>query len=193
MQPIAMGSHLTIRRENHFLQKGIIMRSHRISRRGFLGAAAVSSFAFTYLPRRVWGANERFYVAGIGVGGKGAGEVRDVTAAGGTFVALCDVDQDRAAKTFTSFPDAKRYADFRVMLEKEKGIDAVTVSTPDHTHAVASLMAMSLGKHVYCQKPLTHSIYEARLMTRAAKHFGVQTQMGNQAHAGEPIRRGVEL
>jgi len=169
------------------------MRGQRISRRRFLGAAAASSFAFTYLPHRVWGANERFYVAGIGVGGKGAGEVRDVTAAGGTFVALCDVDQDRASKSFQGFPDAKRYTDFRVMLEKEKGIDAVTVSTPDHTHAVASLTAMSLGKHVYCQKPLTHSIYEARLMPRAAKHFGVQTQMGNQAHAGEPIRRGVEL
>jgi hypothetical protein len=79
------------------------------------------------------------------------------------------------------------------MLEKEKGIDAVTVSTPDHTHALPSLMAMSLGKHVYCQKPLTHSIYEARLMTKAARYYKVQTQMGNQAHAGEPIRRGVEL
>lgn len=169
------------------------MRSQRYSRRRFLGTAVASSVAFSYLPRRVWGANERFYVAGIGVGGKGAGEVRDVTSAGGTFVALCDVDESRAEKTFKQFPDAKRYADFRLMLEKEKGIDAVTVSTPDHTHAAASLMAMSMGKHVYCQKPLTHSIHEARLMTRAAKHFGVQTQMGNQAHAGEPIRRGVEL
>jgi predicted dehydrogenase len=163
------------------------------TRRRFIKAASASSLAFTYLPRRVWGANERFYVAGIGVGGKGAGEVRDVTAAGGTFVALCDVDQDRAKRSYERFPDAKVYTDFRVMLEKEKGIDAVTVSTPDHTHAVASLMAMSLGKHVYCQKPLTHSIYEARLMTRAARYFGVQTQMGNQAHAGEPIRRAVEL
>ncbi|MGE3779370.1 MAG: Gfo/Idh/MocA family protein, partial [Pirellulaceae bacterium] len=133
------------------------------------------------------------YVAGIGVGGKGAGEVKDVTEAGGTFVALCDVDQRRAAETFVNFPQAKVYRDFRVMLEKEKGIDAVTVSTPDHTHAVAALMAMSLGKHVYCQKPLTHSIYEARRMAEGAAYFGVQTQMGNQAHAGEPIRRAVEL
>jgi predicted dehydrogenase len=164
-----------------------------ITRRRFLGTAAASSLAFTVLPRRVWGANDRFYVAGIGVGGKGAGEVRDVTAAGGTFVALCDVDADRAAKTFQSFPDAKRYTDFRLMLEREKGIDAVTVSTPDHTHAHPSLMAMALGKHVYCQKPLTHSIHEARLLTQAAERFGVQTQMGNQAHAGEPIRRAVEL
>jgi len=168
------------------------MRDNRISRRRFLATVA-SSFAFTYIPRHVWGANDRFYLAGIGVGGKGAGEVRDLTRAGGKFVALCDVDGSRAGETFKSLPDAKRYADFRVMLEKEKGIDAVTVSTPDHTHAVASLMAMSLGKHVYCQKPLTHSIYEARLMTQAARYYKVQTQMGNQAHAGEPIRRAVEL
>jgi len=169
-----------------------MMFNQRISRRKFLSAAA-SSFAFTYIPKSVWGANDRFYLAGIGVGGKGAGEVKDLSQAGGKFVALCDVDGNRAGKTFESFPDAKRYSDFRIMLEKEKGIDAVTVSTPDHTHAIASLMAMSLGKHVYCQKPLTHSIYEARLMAQAARYYKVQTQMGNQAHAGEPIRRAVEL
>ena len=168
------------------------MRNQRITRREFVAAAA-SSLAFTYIPPSAWGANDRFYLAGIGVGGKGAGEVADLTRAGGTFLALCDVDQARAGKTFESCPEAKRYSDFRVMLEKEKGIDAATVSTPDHTHAVASLMAMSLGKHVYCQKPLTHSLYEARLMTRAARYYKVQTQMGNQAHAGEPIRRAVEL
>ena len=116
------------------------MRNQRISRRKFVAGAAASAFAFTYIPRRVWGANERFYVAGIGVGGKGAGEVSDVTQAGGTFVALCDVDERRARNTFNNVPAAKVYKDFRVMLEKEKGIDAVTVSTPDHTHAVASLM-----------------------------------------------------
>ncbi len=169
------------------------MRKQRISRRTFLAAAAASPLVFTYIPRRVWGANERFYIAGIGVGGKGAGEVRDLTNAGAIFVALCDVDEARAANTFKQNPDAKVYKDFRVMLEKEKGIDAVTVSTPDHTHAPAALLAMSLGKHVYCQKPLTHSVYEARLMARAAAYYKVQTQMGNQAHAGEPIRRAVEL
>ena len=168
------------------------MGSHQINRREFLSIAA-SSFAFTYIPKHAWGANDRFYVAGIGVGGKGAGEVRDVTRAGGTFVVLCDVDEAQAEKTLKSFPEARRYKDFRIMLEKEKGIDAVTVSTPDHTHAIASVMAMSLGKHVYCQKPLTHSIYEARVMTQAAGYYKVQTQMGNQAHAGEPIRRAVEL
>ena len=167
----------------------------RMNRRQF-GLAASSAFAFTYIPRRVWGANDRFYVAGIGVGGKGFGEVQDITAAGGKFVAMCDIDftspKAKDAIKLAS-PDAKLYADFREMLDKEKGIDAVSVSTPDHTHAVASLMAMARGKHVYCQKPLTHSIYEARLMARAADYYKVKTQMGNQAHAGEPIRRAVEL
>ena len=83
-------------------------------------------------------------------------------------MALCDVDDNRAAETFKKFPKAKRYKDFRVMLEKQKDIDAVTVSTPDHTHAVAAVMAMKMGKHCYCQKPLTHSVYEARVMTRAS-------------------------
>ncbi|MHC4242183.1 MAG: Gfo/Idh/MocA family protein, partial [Planctomycetota bacterium] len=168
------------------------MSNQQITRRTFLAASA-SSFAFTYIPKSVFGANERLYLAGIGVGGKGAGEVRDLSNAGATFVAFCDVDDTKAGGTYKSFPDVKRYRDFRLMLEKEKGIDAVTVSTPDHTHALPSLMAMSMGKHVYCQKPLTHSIYEARLMTNAAKYYKVQTQMGNQAHAGEPIRRAVEL
>ena len=167
-------------------------KTPRINRRKF-GVAASAAFAFTYIPRRVWGANDRFYVAGIGVGGKGEGEVKDITAAGGKFVALCDVDATRAANTFKSIEGANIYSDFRKMLDKEKGIDAVTVSTPDHTHAIAAITAMALGKHVYCQKPLTHSIYEARMMARAAEHFGVKTQMGNQAHAGEPIRRAVEL
>ena len=167
--------------------------SKRISRRAFVSAAASTAYAFTYLPRRVWGANERLHVASIGVGGKGAGEVRDLAAEDCNIVALCDVDERRAAKTIDSFPGAKKYNDFRVMLDRQKDIDAVTVSTPDHTHAVASVMAMKLGKHVYCQKPLTHSIYEARVMAQTAADMNVATQMGNQAHAGEPIRRAVEL
>jgi predicted dehydrogenase len=164
----------------------------QINRRHVLKAATWGCAA-TFIPRRAWGANERINIAGIGVGGKGAGEVSDLVEAGANFVALCDVDATRAASTFKSQPSAKVYTDFRVMLEKEKGIDAVTVSTPDHTHAIASLTAMAMGKHVYCQKPLTHTIYEARLMTNAARHYKVATQMGNQAHAGEPIRRAVEL
>ena len=167
--------------------------NRRITRRRFVGTAAASAFAFTYVPSRVFGANERLNVAGIGVGGKGASDVGGAADAGCNIVALCDVDENRAAATFKRFPNAKRYSDFRVMLEQQKDIDAVTVSTPDHVHAPASIMAMRMGKHVYCQKPLTHSVYEARLMAETAKQYGVATQMGNQAHAGEPIRRGVEL
>ena len=163
-----------------------------LNRRQVLKAATWCG-VFTIIPSRAWGANERINLAGIGVGGKGAGEVSDLTKAGANFVALCDVDADKAGNTFKKHPDAKIYTDFRVMLDKEKGIDGVTVSTPDHTHAVAALAAMVRGKHVYCQKPLTHTIYEARMMTLAARHYKLATQMGNQAHAGEPIRRAVEL
>ena len=140
----------------------------------------------------MWGANDRLNVASIGVGGKGAGEVRDAAREGCNIVALCDVDETRAARTYVDFPRAKKYRDFRVMLDKQKDIDAVTVSTPDHIHAVASMMAMKMGKHVYCQKPLTHSIYEARMMAETAAKMNVATQMGNQAHAGDAIRSGVE-
>lgn len=164
----------------------------QLNRRQVLKTATWGS-VFTIIPRSAWGANERIQLAGIGVGGKGAGEVRDLSDAGAKFVALCDVDASRAGKTFAGYPEAKAYTDFREMLDRESGIDGVTVSTPDHTHAVASLAAMAKGKHVYCQKPLTHTIFEARVMTKAARHFKVATQMGNQAHAGEPIRRAVEL
>ncbi|MCA9248914.1 MAG: Gfo/Idh/MocA family oxidoreductase, partial [Planctomycetales bacterium] len=163
------------------------MRKPTIDRRTFLGATA-SAFAFTYVPSRAFGANERLHVAGIGVGGKGASDVSGSADAGCNIVALCDVDHARASGTFKKFPGAKVYKDFRVMLEEQKDIDAVTVSTPDHCHAPAAVMAMRLGKHVYCQKPLTHSVYEARLMAETAQQCGVATQMGNQAHANEPIR-----
>ncbi len=166
--------------------------TRRLNRRQF-NKAASAAFAFTYIPRRVWGANERINIAGIGVGGKGASDVADIAKAGGTYVAMCDVDAARAAKSLEGHPGAKVYTDFRELFDKEKGIDAVSVSTPDHVHAVAALTAMSLGKHVYCQKPLTYTVHEARLMTAAAAKYGVKTQMGNQAHAGEPIRRAVEL
>ncbi|MEX2212636.1 MAG: Gfo/Idh/MocA family oxidoreductase [Phycisphaeraceae bacterium] len=167
-----------------------------ISRRRFVQTTAVAAgaLAFTYIPSSVFGANERVNLASIGVGGKGAGEVNDLSNAGCNIVALCDVDLDRAAGTIKKHPSAKVYRDFREMLDKEhKNFDAVSVSTPDHMHAPASVWAMELGKHVYCQKPLTHSIYEARVMRETARKYKVATQMGNQAHAGEPIRRGVEL
>ncbi len=165
-----------------------------LSRRRFLTASAASALAFTYIPSRVFGANERVNLACIGVGGKGAGEVKDLHGAGCNIVALCDVDLDRAKGSIKAHPNAKLFRDFRQMLDKEaKSFDAVSVSTPDHVHAPASVWAMELGKHVYCQKPLTWSIHEARVMRDTARKYKVATQMGNQAHAGEPIRRGVEL
>ena len=103
-------------------------------------------------------------------------------------VALCDVDSGCAAKTFAQYPRAKRYKDFRVMLDEQKDIDAVIVATPDHTHAVIALAAIQRGKHVYVQKPLAHSVYEARVLTEAARKHKVATQMGNQGHSGDGAR-----
>lgn len=170
------------------------MAQTNLSRRRFLGTAAAGSFAFTFVPSTAFGANDRINVGCIGVGGKGATDMNGAASAGGQVVALCDVDDNRKRKEATDdFKDARFYRDFREMLESEGDkIDAVTVSTPDHVHCHASVMAMRKGKHIYCQKPLTRTIAEARLMTETAEKYGVATQMGNQAHAGEPIRRAVE-
>jgi hypothetical protein len=107
-------------------------------------------------------------------------------------VALCDVDWDRAVRMVKRHRSVPRYDDFRVMLEKQKDIDAVVIGTPDHIHAAAALAAIELGKHVFCEKPLTYSIGEARMVTEAARRAGVATQMGNQGHASESIRRLCE-
>ncbi|HEY2952944.1 MAG TPA: Gfo/Idh/MocA family oxidoreductase, partial [Verrucomicrobiae bacterium] len=138
--------------------------------------------------------NGKINVAIIGAGGKGEGEVSDAARLGANIVALCDVDYNRAAKSIEKHPTAKRYHDFRKMLEEMGGsIDAVTVSTPDHVHAPASVMAMSMGKHCFTQKPLVHSVYEARLMRKLAKEKKLATQMGNQGSADEGLRRAVEV
>src|SRR5262249_11013832 len=108
-------------------------------------------------------------------------------------VALCDVDDRRAAGAYKAHPKAARYADFRVMLEKQRDIDAVVVSTPDHQHAIASIMAMRLNKHCYCEKPLTHDVHEARLMRETARKHKVATQMGNQGTSSSGLRTGVEI
>jgi predicted dehydrogenase len=172
------------------------MTRNRSSRREFLKTSGAVAIGATFIPSSVFGANDRINVGCIGIGGKGRGDVSEVAAAGGTIAALCDVDEARRPKgkgdQTVLYPGAKLYRDFRVMLEEEKSLDAVTVSTPDHTHCHAAVTAMRMGKHVYCQKPLTHSVWEARLMAETAKEHRVATQMGNQAHAGEPIRRGVE-
>lgn len=137
--------------------------------------------------RRTISPNEKLNIAGIGIGGKGHTDV-DQCARTENIVALCDVDSKYAAKTFDQFPKAKRYTDFRRMLEKQKDIDAVTVSTPDHMHAFIALTAMQLGKHVYVQKPLTHTVQEARMLTEAAHKYNVATQMGNQGHSSDDVR-----
>src|SRR5262249_7292152 len=137
--------------------------------------------------------NEKVNIACIGVGGKGSSDT-DHAGEVGNVVALCDIDDNTLGKKAATFAKAAKFNDFRQMLEKlDKQIDAVTVSTPDHTHAVASIMAMKLGKHVYCQKPLTHTVYEARLMRETARQMKVCTQMGNQGTAASGLRRAVEF
>ncbi|MGI9241609.1 MAG: Gfo/Idh/MocA family protein [Verrucomicrobiales bacterium] len=164
------------------------------SRRQFLKASFASSLTFQVVPSRVFGANQRVAVASVGVGGKGASDIAGAKDAGADIVGLCDVDSNRLGAALKKYPGAEGYGDFRKMLEKMgKSIDAVTVSTPDHMHFHAALTAIRMGKHVYCQKPLTHSIWEARTLAEAAAEHKVVTQMGNQAHAGEAIRRAVEL
>jgi len=169
-----------------------------ISRRKFIQQAGAAA-AFTILPRFVLGKgyvppSDTLYIAGIGVGGKGYSDLTGFVANPKAKIALlCDVDDRMAIKAKEKFPDAKYYKDFREMLDKEKGIDAVSVSTPDHTHAVATMAAMERGKHVYVQKPLTHSIYEARVLAEAARKYKVVTQMGNQFASHEDVRKMKEM
>ena len=154
----------------------------RVTRRHVLPAIAI-------LPRHVLGGrgytppSDKLNLAGIGVGGMGAVYLR--TCESENIVALCDVDDSYAARTFARYPAAKTYRDFRVMLEKEKGIDGVLIGTPDHTHAMIAKAAMELGKHIYCAKPMTRTIREARLLARAAREAKVATQMSVQSCASE--------
>ena len=167
-----------------------------MKRRNFLQQAGVAAAAFTIIPRHVLGGkgfrapSDMLSVAGIGVGGKGESDIAMFAKSGKANIAyLCDVDDRRAANSVKAFPQAKYYKDFREMLDKEgKSIDAVSVSTTDHMHAVQALAAMELGKHVYVQKPLTHDIFEARQLTEAAKKYKVVTQMGNQGASNDGVR-----
>jgi predicted dehydrogenase len=137
--------------------------------------------------------NGRLNVACIGVGGKGGSDTEQAGKVG-TIVALCDIDDGTLNNMAKRFPEAKKYNDFRQMFaEMGDKIDAVTVSTPDHTHAVAAMMAIKHKKHVYCQKPLTHTVYEARALRDAARKYGVCTQMGNQGSAHNGLREAVEV
>src|SRR4051794_10914136 len=166
-----------------------------LSRRSFLQAGAASVLGAASWSR-VYGANETLRVAAVGTGGKGWDDVTHVSASPHVrYVALCDIDESdqhlgRAAK---KFPDAKTLTDWRRLLDAGKEFDALTVSTPDHMHAPVSLPAMQLGKHVFCQKPLTHTLFEARQMRLAARKYRVVTQMGNQIQSHEFYRTAVKL
>lgn len=167
------------------------------TRRAFLAKSAAAFATIQIVPSFVIGArgqtppSEKLNIAGIGVGGMGSSNLKRC-ADGANIVALCDVDQKYAARTFKEFPNAKTHVDFRVMLEKQKEIDACIIATPDHTHAIIAMAAMRAGKHVYVQKPMAHSVYEARRMTEAARHYKVATQMGNQGHSNESARQICE-
>ena len=166
----------------------------RSTRRAFLrDATLLSALAFPFVNRLpVLGANERLNIAGVGVGGKGWTDITQCSTE--NIVALCDVDDRRAEPAFKRFSDAKRFRDFRRMFDAmSREIDAVTVSTPDHMHFLPAMWAIQRGKHVYCQKPLTQTIREARLLTAAAAKKKVATQMGNQARSHPGTRRDAEL
>ena len=165
------------------------------NRRDFIKTTTIAAAAFMIVPRHVLGRgfvapSDRLSIASIGVGGKGKSDVAMFAKSGKADISfLCDVDTRRAAESIKAFPKAKFYKDWREMLDKEhKNFDAVSVSTPDHNHALQCLAAMQLGKHVFVQKPMAHDIYEARIMTQAAKKYKVVTQMGNQGASNDGTR-----
>ncbi len=163
------------------------------TRRDFLTTTSAAAAATLAVPTIVRGRNlnDKLNVAVIGVGGRGGGNLGSVS--GENIVALCDVDANTLGRTAERFPKARTVRDFRQLFDHEKEFDAVVVSTCEHTHAFATLPALKLGKHVYCEKPLTYNIYEARVIREAAAEANVATQMGTQIHAGNNYRRVVEL
>jgi hypothetical protein len=191
-----------LRRNHHYTMNAQKMKltgrnsdRGQFSRRKFIQGAAIGSaaIAFPYVGN-VLGANDKISVACIGVGGKGDGDSSHAARCGGNLIALCDVDQNTLNNKAQKFPGAKLFSDYRKMLqEMEKSIDAVTVSVPDHNHGLAAAMALGMGKHVYCQKPLTQTIYEARVLRDLASRKKLATQMGNQGSAENGLRRAVEV
>ena len=162
----------------------------KITRRSFIAKTAVSA-AGTVMLASSFKAKNKVNIAIIGVGGRGAENWRECS--NENIVALCDVSDDAAARGFKAFPEAKRFKDFRVMFDKmARKIDAVIISTPDHTHFPAAMAAMELGKHVYVEKPLAHNIWQLRTLSKAARHYKIISQMGNQGHTTVGIRRVKE-
>ncbi len=170
--------------------KPVSKSSESISRREFIGKTALAATAITIVPRHVLGGSgytapsDKLNIACVGVGGKGRSDIASVATE--NIYALCDVDDTKMAERALEYPQAKKYRDYRKMLaENRDSIDAVTVSTPDHTHAVVAMAAIKMRKHIFVQKPLTATVQEARELARAAKEYNVISQMGNQGHAGE--------
>lgn len=169
-----------------------------ISRRNFLKTGAVAAAGLTIVPGTVMGKafghtapSDKLNIAGIGVGGMGRRNLANMKTE--NIVALCDVDWHYADKTFKDYPAAKKFKDWRVMFDEfGKSIDAIMVATPDHSHAGVTAHAITLGKHCYTQKPLTHSVYESRLLTKLAQKYRVATQMGNQGNSFDWCRQIAE-
>jgi predicted dehydrogenase len=173
-------------------------RNRGLDRRSFISVSAAGTAAawggyFSALPARAARSpNEKLNIAAVGTGGMAAADISSL--AHENIYALCDVDENTLGTAGGKFPKAQRYFDYRVMFELERSnIDAVLVATPDHIHAPASVMAMRLGKHVYCQKPLAWSVDEARVMSKLAAESKVATQMGNQIHSSDNFRRVIEI
>ena len=172
--------------------------SSKISRRRFLETGALAAAGLTVVPSSVLGKSmgytapsDKLNIAGVGVGGMGFANLKNLESQ--NIVGLCDVDWKYSQRVFDYFPKAKKYYDYRKMYEElGKSIDAVVVATADHTHALIAAEAMTMGKHVYVQKPLTHSVYESRLLTNLAKKHKVATSMGNQGSSGPGVRQVID-
>jgi len=169
-----------------------------ISRRKFLSTGAKAAIGLTIIPSTVLGSNfghvapsDKLNILGVGVGGRGSGVLKGLESQ--NIIGLADVDWKYSANTFKRYPNAKTFYDYRKMFDElGKSADAVMVATADHTHAIVAADAMTMGKHVYCEKPLTHTVYESRLLTKLAAKYKVATQMGNQGSSGEGVRKVCE-
>ncbi len=174
--------------QNRNIDRRDFLKTGAAAASGIVGAGTFSAPAFA----KSTSPNEKLDIAMVGVGGKGFDNVRSVQRE--NIVALCDVDEERAGKAFDLISNAKRYSDYRTMLEKEnKNIDAVVVTTPDHVHIPVTMMALGMGKHVYCEKPLGHNVREVRMVTECAKKAGLATQLGNTNHSSSNYRGIAEL
>jgi len=171
--------------------------NNKVSRRAFLGTGAATAAAITILPSNTIAGlghrapGDKLNIAAVGIGGMGHGNLKNLKSE--NIIGLCDVDWKYADNCFKEFPEAKKYKDWRVMYDQlGKSIDAVLIATADHTHAIIASHAITMGKHVYCQKPLTHSVYESRLLTKLADKYKVATQMGNQGSSAEGVNLTCE-